>query len=342
MRKWGFIAVAVAIAGCAGLPAPALADDEPGAGAHGADRDKAVETENIFGFTAGSDTGDANGKGVSAEATPRTGKRVGAYRALGTKTEFGFGVTDDFNMSFSALGSCHRIRNVPEFDDVGGRCAFNGFGTEIRWRFLHRSKGPFGLTLQLEPGFSRIDGGSGLAGRALGAENKLIFDRELVPGVLFGAVNLLYDVERFRARDALASERGGRPGVSAALAVQVAPKVLLGAEARYQRTYEGLSLSHYSGDALFVGPTLFAQSGNVWLSAAWNVQVAGREAVNRPERAAAIVEAANATADALAAALAAGEEPPAPVAPDLPVRHRRLNLKDFERHQLKLKVGFDF
>ena len=343
MRKWGFVAVAIAIAGCAGLAAPALADDdEPGAGAHGADRDKAVETENIFGFTAGSDTGDANGKGVSAEATPRTGKRVGAYRALGTKAEFGFGVTDDFNMSFSALGSCHRIRNVPEFDDVGGRCAFNGFGTEIRWRFLDRSKGPFGLTLQLEPGFSRIDGGSGLAGRALGAENKLIFDRELVPGVLFGAVNLLYDVERFRARDALASERGGRPGVSAALAVQVAPKVLLGAEARYQRTYEGLSLSHYSGDALFVGPTLFAQSGNVWLSAAWNVQVAGREAVNRPERAAAIVEAANATADALAAALAAGEEPPAPVAPDLPLRHRRLNLKDFERHQVKLKVGFDF
>jgi hypothetical protein len=64
--------------------------------------------------------------------------------------------------------------------------------------------------------------------------------------------------------------------------------------------------------------------------------------VNRPERAAAIVEASNATADALAAALAAGEEPPAPVAPDLPVRHRRLNLKDFERHQVKLKVGFDF
>ena len=343
MRKWGFVAVAIAIAGCAGLSPPALADDdEPGAGAHGADRDKAVETENIFGFTAGSDTGDANGKGLSAEATPRIGKRIGAYRALDTKTEFGFGVTDDFNMSFSALGDCHRIRNVPEFDDVGGRCAFNGFGTQVRWRFLDRSKGPFGLTLQLEPSFARIDGGSGLAGRGVGAENKLIFDRELVPGVLFGAVNLLYDVARFRERNALASERGGRPGVSAALAVQVAPKVLLGAEARYQRTYEGLSLSRYSGDAFFVGPTLFAQSGNVWLSAAWNVQVAGREAVNRPERAAAIVEAANATADALAAALAAGDPPPAPVAPDLPVRHRRLNLKDFERHQLKLKVGFDF
>ncbi|MBW8857367.1 MAG: hypothetical protein JF604_24250, partial [Bradyrhizobium sp.] len=72
MRKWGFVAVAIAIAGCAGLSPPALADDdEPGAGAHGADRDKAVETENIFGFTAGSDTGDANGKGLSAEATPR-------------------------------------------------------------------------------------------------------------------------------------------------------------------------------------------------------------------------------------------------------------------------------
>jgi len=65
MRKWGFVAVAIAIAGCAGLSPPALADDdEPGAGAHGADRDKAVETENIFGFTAGSDTGDASGKGA--------------------------------------------------------------------------------------------------------------------------------------------------------------------------------------------------------------------------------------------------------------------------------------
>ena len=165
MRKWGFVAVAIAIGGCAGLPAPALADeDKAGAGAHGADGDKAVETENIFGFTAGSDTGDAGGKGVSAEATPRIGKRIGAYRALGTKAEFGFGVTDDFNISFAALGSCHRIRNVPDFDDIGGRCAFNGFGTEVRWRFLDRSKGPFGLTLQLEPGFSRIDGGLGSPG----------------------------------------------------------------------------------------------------------------------------------------------------------------------------------
>ncbi len=343
-RRWGFVAVAIAIAGCAGLPAPGLAHgDGPGVGAHGADADKAVETENIFGFTAGSDTGDANGKGVSAEATPRIGKRVGAYRALGTKAEFGFGVTDDFNMSFAALGGCHRIRNVPEFDDVRGRCAFNGFGTEVRWRFLDRSKGPFGLTLQLEPSFSRLDDGSGIAGRGLGSENKLIFDRELVPGILFGAVNLLYDVERFRERRAFATERGGTPGMSAALAVQVAPKLFIGAEARYQRAYEGLSLQRYSGDAVYIGPTLFAQlPGSSWLSAAWNVQVAGREAVNRPERAATIVAAANANADALAAALAAGEEPPAPVAPDLKLRHRRLNLKDFERHQVKLKVGFDF
>src|SRR5215210_4082247 len=103
MRKWGFVAVAIAIGGCAGLPSLALADEDgPGAGAHGADGDKGVETENIFGFTAGSDTGDAIAKGVSAEATPRIGKRIGTYRALGSKAEFGFGVTDDFNMSFSA------------------------------------------------------------------------------------------------------------------------------------------------------------------------------------------------------------------------------------------------
>jgi hypothetical protein len=64
---------------------------------------------------------------------------------------------------------------------VRSRYAFNGFGAEFRYRFLNRETSPFGLTLHLEPSIARIDEVSGLAGRKLGSENKLILDRELIP-----------------------------------------------------------------------------------------------------------------------------------------------------------------
>jgi hypothetical protein len=64
-----------------------------------------------------------------------------------------------------------------------------------------------------------------------------------------------------------------------------------------------------------------------WLSAVWNVQLSGREALDRRELAVGVI-----------AALEAGEDPLAA----LPVPNRRLDLKNFERHLVRLKVGFDF
>jgi hypothetical protein len=55
-----------------------------------------IETENMFGFTLGSDTDEAGVKVLALENVLRTGKRGGRYEALGQKLEFGFGVTDDF------------------------------------------------------------------------------------------------------------------------------------------------------------------------------------------------------------------------------------------------------
>jgi hypothetical protein len=320
-------------------------DDDSRGRAHGEDgKDHAhgVETENLFGFTLGSDTDEAGAKGVALENVVRTGKRVGAYRALGSKLEFAFGVTDDFSLSMSALGDCHRIRDVPEFDDVRRRCAFNGIGAEVRWRFMNRATSPFGLTFHLEPSYARFDEESGKVGRKFGSENKLIFDKELIPDTLFGAVNLLYEPERMRERFALNTERGSVGGVAGALALRVSPIAFLGAEVRYLRSYEGLAFRRYQGDAVYVGPTLHAKLGEKgWIQAAWNAQVAGREAPDRRERAAAVVDALNENAAAVADAIAAGEDPPALALPVFPGR-RRLNLRDFERHQFKLKTGFEF
>jgi hypothetical protein len=79
--------------------------------------------------------------------------------------------------------------------------------------------------------------------------------------------------------------------------------VFLGAEVRYLRAYEGLTLQHFLGDAVFVGPTLYAKlSDHLSISGAFSTQVSGH-AVGVPGR---------------------------------------LDLDDFSRHQAKLKIKYEF
>ena len=60
--------------------------------------------------------------------------------------------------------------------------------------------------------------------------------------------------------------------------------MFLGAEVRYFRAYEGLTLQHFRGEAVFVGPTLFAKlSEKLGITAAFSTQVAGH-AVGVPGR----------------------------------------------------------
>jgi hypothetical protein len=255
---------------CATASVPTPAHDAPGGeagsqqgngqGAGSDAKEDGVETENLFGFTHGSDTGQAGSVGISAEGLLALGKRIGTYRALGMKLlELGVGATDDFSISMSALGACHRIRNVPELDDVGGRCALAGVSTEFRWRLLNRRAAPFGLTLHTEPIFTRIDDTSGKPGRGLLADNKMILDRELLSDTLFGAINLIYRLGKFRERFAPETERRSIGGASSAIAVRLSKTTFVGAEVQYLRAYDGLGLDRFRGKAIYAGPSLFVQ-----------------------------------------------------------------------------------
>ena len=64
--------------------------------------------------------------------------------------------------------------------------------------------------------------------------------------------------------------------MSAALSYRVAPRVTLGAEVQYFRTYDGLGLENFVGNAVYVGPTLHIQlSGQVMVAAAFSTQISG-------------------------------------------------------------------
>jgi hypothetical protein len=50
----------------------------------------------------------------------------------------------------------------------------------------------------------------------------------------------------------------------------------MGGEVRYFRSYEGAALETFTGQALYLGPTLYAKLGErAWLSAAFSFQVWG-------------------------------------------------------------------
>jgi hypothetical protein len=261
-----------------------------------------LETENLFGFTLGSDTEHKGAKGIALEIVGRFGKRDGSYAGIGKKLEFAYGLTDRVSAGVGLFAINQRIRGVPGFDDVS-TFSFNGIGGEVRWNLVKRGSAPVGVTLHFEPSWQTHDELSGLRGTKYGAENKLIFDTELLKDRWFAAFNVIYEVERVRERGAPDIERASKFGFGFAVTNQIAHQVFLGMETRYLRAYDGLLLNDFTGEALYLGPTLHVKlSGNAWLSLAWNHQVWGEEAGN-----------------------------PA-----------RLDLANFERNHFRLKAGVEF
>ena len=261
-----------------------------------------VETENLFGFTIGSDVGHSGEKEAVLDITGRFGKRDGSYRALSKKIEVGITPVENFHFAVGASASSHWISGVTGLEDVN-RLTLESMSVEMKYRLLDRTKAPFGLTFVIEPHWARVEEVSGEIVQKQAVEFKLAADQELLKDRVWAAFNALYEPERVQsASDEV--EKESTLGFSGALTAQVAKDFFLGGEARYLRKYEGTGLENFVGDALFVGPTLFAKLGKQsWLAAAWGVQVAGRS-VETPELS--------------------------------------LDLEHFTRHQAKLKLGVNF
>jgi hypothetical protein len=283
----------------AGLAAPgsASADNHKHA-----DKAAEVDTEHMFGFTEGSDIGEAGEKELEVDSTGRFGKLDGSYNNVATALEAKYSFSDRFRLSAVATVAYYDITGMSGFDDRR-QAALQSVSFDARFRLLDREHAPFGLTLSVEPLRGFADEMGGERADQYGAEIRMLADRELIPGRLFAALNVSYEPEQTRLRDSGETLRESMLGIGAALAMQVMPNVFIGAEARSLRQYEGLGLNSFAGQALYIGPTLYATFGQgYFLSAAWNVQVWG------------------------AVAGSSGA----------------LDLVNFERHQAKLRVGVAF
>jgi hypothetical protein len=260
-----------------------------------------IDTEHLFGFMIGSDVGDVGEREFQSQTTGRFSKGSGSYRAVGQEFELEFVPARNFRIEVGSTFAAYDINGVAGFDDRR-RLAWQGASVDLRYRFLDRETAPFGLTVALETHADRLDETTAFA-RAYGTDLTLALDRELIPGKVVAALNLLYQPEWTRLSGSVAPDREATIGAAFAVMAKVGPNVFLGGETRYLRRYDGIALDSLAGQALFIGPTAYVQlSLRSRLTAAWSFQVWGRS-------------------------------PGSPGA---------LDVADFERHQARLIFGVNF
>lgn len=261
-----------------------------------------VDSQFIFGFTQGTDVGERGEREIESETISRFGKSDGSYIALTNELRMEFTPSQDVRFEAGALFDYHAISGVPDLDDRDS-FQFGGLAVEARYRLLNRRSAPVGLTVGVEPHWTRVDEISGEPVDSYGVELRLAIEKELVENRLFAAVNFLY-VPEWTYRPAIeAWQRQSGLAISAAVTAQLGDDLFIGAEMHYLRAYDGIGFDIFDGDALFAGPTAYARlSRNFAISAAWSIQLAGQAVdVSRP-----------------------------------------LNLRDFERHQARLRFEYTF
>lgn len=254
--------------------------------AHAQDGDafmREIETKYIFGFTEGSGIGLEGEKEFSLDTQARIGKRDGRYFASETELKFEVTPNQYVQFEFGPFVSTHSISNVTDLDNRH-QVAFGGAFGEIRYLLLDRGpSSPLAITLSAEPEWRRIDETSGARVKNFELELKANADLELVKNRLYLGSNLLYEPEATLDPDHVGAgwEKESKAGVSGALAYRILPPLLIGGEVWYLRHYDGAWFNAFTGDAMFVGPTLYVQlSPKAFLAAAWNVQVRGSEVDN--------------------------------------------------------------
>ena len=235
-----------------------------------------LETTHLFGFTQGSDVNDVGETEGELETVGRFGKRGGSYTAIQTVAGIKSIPFKDFSIEPGIGVASRNIAGVPGLDDRR-QLAVDSFGFETRYRLLDRAHAPFGLTLGADPRWFRLDDISGAQVDGYRSGFLALVDKELVADRIFAAFNLVYELDASRSLLTNLWEHQSSLAITSALVMQVQPGVLVGAEVRSLRSYDGLGLDTLTGRALFVGPTLYWRfNARSWMGAAWSMQVAGR------------------------------------------------------------------
>ncbi len=279
--------------------------------AAGGDAPDTVDTENLFGFTEGTDTGKKGEQEIVVDAIGRFSKRRGGpgmsgYGAAEPIVSYQIDPTDEFSIEPGLQFEARDTRNIAGVPDkrLG---TFNGGSVELKYQFHTRSDdAPFGIALQAEPLFSRVTPIEGQGADVFSMDTRLMVDARLIPDRLWAGVNLIYDPSVARLKGAGETDRSSNLSLSGTVMARITDTLFLGPELRALRAYDGAFLNRFLGHAVFAGPVLHYQvSKKGFLTVAYATQVIGHDR-------------SQAFAD------------------------RAFNLTQFARHNLRIRFGIDF
>jgi hypothetical protein len=217
-------------------------------------------------------------------ATDRRGKDEGHYSAQNYRIELERGIGERFQASLYANFAGHHVRGLlGEFEPVHRRLAFQGLSTEFKYQLRSPEKGRLGLALYAEPGWSRISKVTGEHATEYELELKAIVQKNFAGDRLVWAANLTLEPEWEREHEEIApgltsSETEKELGIelSTGLSYRVAPRLWVGAEARYHSVYpdwtHGLRRENY---AVYAGPSLHYDGGGWAVTASFLPQLFG-------------------------------------------------------------------
>lgn len=270
-----------------------------------------VDSENLFGFTEGSDIGKKGQQEVVLDTIGAFSKRRGGpglsgYAAAQPILSYQYDATDNFSIEPGLIFDTRDTRNVAGIPDKTFG-VFNGLSLELKYQFLKRTNAlPIGVALQVEPQWTRITPVEGQGADIFSVETRLMADIRLVPDKLWLGANMIFDPSVAHIKGSGAVDRNSTLSWSGALMGQVFKNAFVGPELRYARAYDGSFLNRFTGHAVFLGPVAHYQvSEKGFLTLAYATQLSGHD--RDPEFA-----------------------------------RRAFELNQFSRHNLRVRFGLDF
>ena len=213
------VAAVVAVVVLASAVAVRLAGAAPARSAVAGGDPEPVDTEDMFGFVGGADIGNAGQQEVEFDATSLSGKSTGTYANTAAQFQYKYTAFANFRISALATFAFYDIADVSGLNGVQS-AAVQSLSLDARFHLLDRDKGPFGLTLSVQPHWGFVDETSGVALDHIGWVALLLADRELVPNRIVGAINFLFDTDRTRLLPDHTIEQEPTPGIAVALTTQ--------------------------------------------------------------------------------------------------------------------------
>jgi hypothetical protein len=236
----------------------------------------ALDTKNLFGFLEGADVGEKGDRSLEFETTGSFGKPRGLFDSIEQEFIFENTLTDSLGLELGAHVLGQDVKDVPGLPDFVG-ANFMGLSAEFRYAVIHRTADvPIQVTLTMQPEWNSI-AEAGQRTVDFNTTFRAIADAISSDRRLYSVVNLVYAPDGSRLPGQLWQDTAIL-SASAALSYRLTPPLMFGAEADYDRAYDGLVPREFRGQAAYFGPTFHYQiNEKIDLSAAVLIQApAGR------------------------------------------------------------------